>query len=377
MTETALKIGEVARRTGLSVRTLRHYDGLGLLVPGTRTDGAHRLYTSADVRRLLAIQHLKALGLCLADVRSALDDPAFDAAVALADHIAAVEERLTTLRDLLARLRDLQGAAEAGWEEVLAVIALTERLHHPEPAVRVRAALDGATTAPLDALLDQLAGEPDPTVAATLTWAVARHGPEAVGPVCDRLANPDPLVRVRMVHALAKVADSGAVPALVAALADDDARVASAAVFALGRIAHPAALGSLIGQLGGADPESLTDAISRFGVPAISPLAQALGNGSPRARRHAAEVLGSLGDAAAPALADALADDDGAVRLAAVLALGRLPGEVADAAIRRAVSADDPRVRGVAARLVADRAAGSARRSLPVSRRRVQAERTR
>ncbi|MGB8019689.1 MAG: MerR family transcriptional regulator, partial [Candidatus Nanopelagicales bacterium] len=204
MTAPVLKIGEVARRTGLSVRTLRHYHDLGLLVPSARTDGDHRLYTPADVARLLTVQHLKALGLGLAEVRAALDDPTFDAAAALADHIAAVEDQLAAQRDLLVRLRGLQSAAEVGWEEVLAVVALTERLHHPEPGVRIRAALEGAKTAPLSALLDRLAGEPDDHVADTLTWAVARHGQAAVRPLCDRLADPDPLIRVRVAEAIGR-----------------------------------------------------------------------------------------------------------------------------------------------------------------------------
>lgn len=362
MTTGVLRIGEVARRTGLSVRTLRHYDELGLLVPGDRTDGAHRLYTPDDVRRLLAIVHLKSLGLSLTEVAAALDDPAFDAAAALADHVAVVEEQLRTLGDLLTRLRGLEGAAEAGWEEVLAVIALTERLRHPEPAVRVRAALDGAAAAPLAVLVEQLAGEPDDGVSTTLTWAVAQHGAAAVGPVSARLADPDPAVRVKMAHALAKVADPRAVTPLVAALEDVDPRVVSVAVFALGRIADPASLPPLVARLGGGDADTLTDAVARFGAAAVPPLAEVLGSAGAAARRHAAEVLGSLRVAeAAPPLVGALDDDDGAVRLAVVLALGRLPGDVAEAAIRSAVTADDPAVQAVANRLSAPR--GRAARS--------------
>ena len=356
MTAPSLKIGEVARRTGLSVRTLRHYDDLGLLVPSTRTDGAHRLYTPADVRRLLSIQHLKALGLGLAEVRAALDDPTFDAAAALAAHIAVVDEQVARQRELLARLHGLQTAAEVGWEEVLAVVELIERLHHPEPGVRIRAALDGAATAPLPALLDRLASEPDEHVAETLTWAVARHGHDAVVPLSDRLADPDPLVRVRMVHALGKVADPAAVQALVEALGDDDAGVAAAAVVALGRIAHPDGLRPLIARLGGPDGDLVADAIVRFGGDALDPLTRVLTAPDPGARRRAAESLGSLADArAAPALTRALGDEDPDVRLAALLALGQLPGNLAGAAISGATTARDPRVRAVAARLAADR----------------------
>lgn len=100
-----LRIGEVARRSGLTLRTLRHYDDLGLLVPSGRTGGDYRLYAPDDLRRLLDIQHLKSLGLSLDEVAAALDDPAFDASAALERHIAVVEERLAAERELLARLR--------------------------------------------------------------------------------------------------------------------------------------------------------------------------------------------------------------------------------------------------------------------------------
>ena len=52
MNFTALKVGESARRTGLTVRTLHHYDALGLVKPSHHTGAGHRLYTAADVARL-------------------------------------------------------------------------------------------------------------------------------------------------------------------------------------------------------------------------------------------------------------------------------------------------------------------------------------
>ena len=68
----ALKVGELARRTGLTVRTLHHYDAIGLLRPSGRTDSAHgsghRLYTAADVARLQQILSLKHLGFGLEQI---------------------------------------------------------------------------------------------------------------------------------------------------------------------------------------------------------------------------------------------------------------------------------------------------------------------
>ncbi|GGF10788.1 MerR family transcriptional regulator [Williamsia phyllosphaerae] len=76
-----LQIGEVADRTALSIKTIRHYDEVGLVVPSARSAGGFRLYTAADIDRLLAIRRMKPLGFTLDEMRSlleslaALDDP--------------------------------------------------------------------------------------------------------------------------------------------------------------------------------------------------------------------------------------------------------------------------------------------------------------
>ncbi|KQM38613.1 MULTISPECIES: MerR family transcriptional regulator [Microbacterium] len=66
MTEVRpMQIGELAERTGLSIRTLRHYDEIGLLRPSARTEGGFRLYTADDESRLLLIRRMKPLGYSL------------------------------------------------------------------------------------------------------------------------------------------------------------------------------------------------------------------------------------------------------------------------------------------------------------------------
>lgn len=60
-----IHIGEVSERTGLSLRTLRHYDEIDLVTPSDRTAGGFRLYTEADVERLLLIRRMKPLGFSL------------------------------------------------------------------------------------------------------------------------------------------------------------------------------------------------------------------------------------------------------------------------------------------------------------------------
>lgn len=60
-----MQIGEIAERTGLSLRTLRHYDEIGLLTPSARTEGGFRLYTAEDLEKLLVIRRMKPLGFTL------------------------------------------------------------------------------------------------------------------------------------------------------------------------------------------------------------------------------------------------------------------------------------------------------------------------
>jgi DNA-binding transcriptional MerR regulator len=67
-----LQIGEVAARTELSIKTIRHYDEVGLVVPSARSAGGFRLYTTGDVDRLLAIRRMKPLGFSLDEMRQLL-----------------------------------------------------------------------------------------------------------------------------------------------------------------------------------------------------------------------------------------------------------------------------------------------------------------
>lgn len=352
-----LRIGEVARRSGLTLRTLRHYDDLGLLVPSARTGGDYRLYAPDDLRRLLDIQHLKSLGLSLDEIAAALDDPAFDARAVLERHIGLVEERLAAERELLARLRSLTDAAGSGWSDVLGVVALTERLRHPEPWVRLRAALEAPDDAPLAELFDRLRDEPEPGVRETLTWAIVRQGPDALAPALALLDDPDAGVRFQMAHLLSKLADPGAVPALACRLSDADASVRAKAAFALGQIGGPDALVALVGALGSDDPllaDAVVSALDRIGPDAVAPLVAALTSGQPMVREQAAEALGFLGDpSATDALLAAAKDPEAGVRFAALVALGAVGTDAGRAAASGLVDDPDRRTRTLARRLAA------------------------
>jgi DNA-binding transcriptional MerR regulator len=100
-----MQIGEVAERIGLSLRTIRYYEEVGLAVPSARSEGGFRLYVEADVERLRVVMQMKPLGFSLEEMRELLDllaaGPAADAA-RLAAFRADAAERVATLRRRLA-----------------------------------------------------------------------------------------------------------------------------------------------------------------------------------------------------------------------------------------------------------------------------------
>ena len=97
-------VGHLARTTGLTVRTLHHWDEIGLLRPAERSGAGHRRYSDADVRRLYRIVALRRLGLSLEAVGAALAAEGDDLRAAVAAHLARVEEQLAAQRELRRRL---------------------------------------------------------------------------------------------------------------------------------------------------------------------------------------------------------------------------------------------------------------------------------
>ncbi|TFD52935.1 MerR family DNA-binding transcriptional regulator [Cryobacterium frigoriphilum] len=71
-TSNTMHIGELAEKTGLSLRTLRHYDEIGLLKASGRTEGGFRLYTERDHSRLIVIRRMKPLGFSLEQMMALL-----------------------------------------------------------------------------------------------------------------------------------------------------------------------------------------------------------------------------------------------------------------------------------------------------------------
>jgi DNA-binding transcriptional MerR regulator len=130
----AIKIGDLAKRTGVSVRTLHYYDEIGLLRPKAVTASKHRVYGPAELVRLQQIKSLRRLGFSLDEVRACLDAPEFSPARVLDLHVKrlreqiAHEERLVSLLETLAagyRTSSLKTADE--FINIIEEISMIER----------------------------------------------------------------------------------------------------------------------------------------------------------------------------------------------------------------------------------------------------------
>lgn len=86
-------VGEVARMAGVTVRTLHHYDDIGLLQPSGRSDAGYRLYEHGDLERLQELLFYRELGLGLAEIRRLVEDEEYDRATALRSHRRMLIER--------------------------------------------------------------------------------------------------------------------------------------------------------------------------------------------------------------------------------------------------------------------------------------------
>lgn len=141
-----LKIGQLARQTGLTVRTLHHYDAIGLLRPSGRAENGYRMYNRTDVARLHQVQALRRLGLSLEQTGAVLagEDAGIGAVVGRQiEQLNRQIEHATLLRDRLLQLQD-DFAAQAEpdlreWLTTLELMAIFDKHLTPEETARWRA----------------------------------------------------------------------------------------------------------------------------------------------------------------------------------------------------------------------------------------------
>ncbi|MDK1476360.1 MerR family transcriptional regulator [Streptomyces sp. 549] len=118
MAERQMQIGEAAERTGLSLRTIRHYEDVGLVIPSARSKGGFRLYTETDVERLMVVRRMKPLDFSLEEMRDLLE---------ATDRLASPEPMEDGERERLRkRLDSYLTAAEARCETLRAQLTAAE-----------------------------------------------------------------------------------------------------------------------------------------------------------------------------------------------------------------------------------------------------------
>jgi DNA-binding transcriptional MerR regulator len=140
------KVGDLACRTGLSIRTLHWYDQLGLLRPSQRTASGHRLYGPADVQRLQQIRSLRHLGFTLEEIRDCLRQRRFTPARVLRLHLEESRAQIRREQHLAGRLERLadrlDATGEVSVDELMTLIEEITMSEHdltPEQLAEVQA----------------------------------------------------------------------------------------------------------------------------------------------------------------------------------------------------------------------------------------------
>ncbi|MBD1865540.1 MULTISPECIES: MerR family transcriptional regulator [Trichocoleus] len=139
MESVALKVGDLAKQTGVSVRTLHYYDEIGLLSPSHRTEAGYRLYGEDDILRLQQIVSLRQIGFTLEQIRACLDQCEFSPHRVVQMHLAQLQEQIALQQQLCVRLeaisKRLQSTEAISIQEFIQLIEVTtmvEKYYTPE-----------------------------------------------------------------------------------------------------------------------------------------------------------------------------------------------------------------------------------------------------
>ncbi len=128
----AMKVGALAKQTGISVRTLHYYDEIGVLAPSAHSDAGYRLYTAADVVRLQQIMSLRQLGFSLEQIRDCLDRGDVSPLRVIEQHLVQLREQIALHHQLCDRLERIAGGLRRAEKP-----SVTELLHTMEVMNRV------------------------------------------------------------------------------------------------------------------------------------------------------------------------------------------------------------------------------------------------
>ncbi|WP_327068454.1 MerR family transcriptional regulator [Kitasatospora sp. NBC_01250] len=110
----SLTVGRAAALVGVSVKTLHHWDGIGLVRPSERTRAGYRVYSGEDIARVHRVLVYRELGFPLAEIGRLLDDPRVDAHEHLRRQRAELEERIARLRTMVGAVDRMMAASRTG-----------------------------------------------------------------------------------------------------------------------------------------------------------------------------------------------------------------------------------------------------------------------
>lgn len=133
------KVGELAREVGVTVRTLHHYDRLGLVSPSARTPAGYRLYGEEELVRLQKVLSLRQLGFSLNEIRASLDEEKWTTTQVLEMHLARLESQIAELqrlrdrvRRLISGLRNSERVSVDDFIPIMRMLTMFEKYYTPE-----------------------------------------------------------------------------------------------------------------------------------------------------------------------------------------------------------------------------------------------------
>lgn len=139
MGQALWKVGELAKQTGLSVRTLHWYDEIGLLSPSHHTESGHRLYAVGDVARLQQIKSLRQLGFSLEEIRDCLGRAEFSPLHVIGLHLTRLREQMALqqrlcerLEALAAQFRSAETVSALEFLQTIEVMNMVEKYYTPQ-----------------------------------------------------------------------------------------------------------------------------------------------------------------------------------------------------------------------------------------------------
>lgn len=128
----ALKVGDLVKQTGVSVRTLHYYDEIGLLSPSDRTEAGYRVYGEEDIIRLQQIISLRQIGFSLEQIRDCLEQEQFSPHYVVQLHLSQLQEQMALQQQLYTKLEaisaHLQAAKSISIQEFIQIIEVTTML---------------------------------------------------------------------------------------------------------------------------------------------------------------------------------------------------------------------------------------------------------